>query len=318
MWSAMKVYFYGVRGSIATPINLKEYRHKIKKILTLYNNSHENDIDGFINNLPFDLSHIFGGNTSCIAIDDEDRNYKDHHIILDAGSGLRELGKKLINKNGLTIHIFLSHFHWDHICGIPFFKPVYNPTNKIIFYSPAEDAKDNLERQHHESHFPVKLDSLPCKIYFMKLDQYDPLMLNGFLIQSVPVNHPGGCYAYIFKKNFKKISYITDAEFTPDNLKETGMYFKALFESSDVMIIDSQYSLSEFFTKFDWGHTSSTVAVNLALDWRVKKLVLFHFDPDHSDLDILKILKEARELKTQFNRRRLDVLQAVEGKYIKI
>jgi phosphoribosyl 1,2-cyclic phosphodiesterase len=315
----MKVYFYGVRGSISTPLNLKEYQNKIKKILTLYKNSDVKDVDSFIDKLPFDLSHTFGGNTACVAIDDEeDASYDNHYIIVDAGSGLREIGNKLFKKNDLTVHIFLSHFHWDHICGIPFFKPIYNPTNKIIFYSPSELAEQNLERQHHESHFPVRLKNLPSKIYFVKLDKYEPLFLNGFKIHNIAVSHPGGCSAYIFEKNNKKISYITDAEFTPDNINEKNMYYKAVFESSDIMIIDSQYSLSEFFTKFNWGHTSSTMAVNLALDWRVKKLVLFHFDPDHSDTDLLKILKEARELKTHFNRRKLDVLQAVEGKYIKI
>jgi len=310
----MKITFYGARGSIATPLLLDDYQHKIKKILTLYKNSKEKNIDKFFNSLPFNLSHIYGGNTSCVSIEEKGSDI----VILDAGSGLRILGNTISNKDSQDIHIFLSHTHWDHICGIPFFKPIYNPKNTVIFYSPDEDMVRNLYRQQHANHFPIHFGKLPAKKKFVMLTESREYNINGFKILNVPLNHPGGCYGYIFYKDGKKISYATDAEFTSENLGEKSLYYKACFESSDVLIMDCQYSLTEFFSKFDWGHTSSNMAVNLALDWRVKRLVLFHFDPSHSDEDLMKILEEANKFKSQFNRRNLEILQAIEGKSIEL
>jgi len=313
----MKVTFYGARGSIPSPLTLEEYQSKIREILTLYSLAVDKNIDNFIKNLPFCLSHICGGNTSCVVIKDDD--YSNDIIVLDAGSGLRKLGKDLLNRNNLKIHIFLTHFHLDHICGIPFFKAIYNPTNTVIFYSPNENVKENLEKQQDDVLFPLPFDKLPAKKHFTILDKKSTYNLNGFEINAVPLNHPGGAFGYIFKKENKKISYVTDTEFTPENIKEKDLFYKACFESSDILIIDCQYSLSEFFSKFEWGHTSSTMAVNLALEWRVKKLVLFHFDPEHTDKDLLRIMNEARAIKsTKYNKRNLEIIQSYEGLEIEI
>lgn len=310
----MIITFYGSRGSIASPLILSDYQNKIKNILNLYKSSEISDIDTFFNNLPFDLSHIFGGNSSCVSIEDKNNDI----IVLDAGSGLRELGKKLADKNNLTIHIFLSHFHWDHICGLPFFKPIYNPSNTIVFYSTNSNMIDDLARQQHSEHFPIGFDRLPAKKRFVFLNKENPFKIGDFSIFHLPLNHPGGSTGYVIENNGKKVSYATDTEFTPDNIDEKSMFYKACFESSDLLIMDSQYSLSEFFNKFDWGHTSSTMAVNLALEWRVKRLALFHFDPDHKDSDLLRILNEAKEHAKSYNKRRIEIIQAVEGTSIEL
>ncbi|OHD14233.1 MAG: hypothetical protein A2Y34_16405 [Spirochaetes bacterium GWC1_27_15] len=310
----MKITFYGSRGSIATPLLLNEYHKKTKAILNLYKDSQIKDIDDFFATLPLELSQIFGGNTACITIEDDGEDI----LILDAGSGLRELGRKYTSVNNKTFHILLSHFHWDHICGIPFFKPLYNPTNTIIFYSPNIDLIENLKRQQHPSHFPLSFDKLPAKKKFVILNEQNPYSLNGYKIFHIELNHPGGSTGYIISKDDKKVSYATDTEFTPENIDEKSLFFKACFESSDVLIMDTQYSLTEFFSKFDWGHTSSTMAVNLALEWRVKRLVLFHSDPEHTDEDMIKILRDAEEQIKQFNKRQLKIILAVEGHCIEI
>ncbi len=310
----MKVYFYGSRGSIPTPLLLNEFQNKVKQILAIYKKSKDKDINSFFSKLPFEISHIYGGNTACTTIEEENKEL----IIIDAGSGLRVLGNKLIQAKNQIIHIFLSHFHWDHICGIPFFKPIYNPTNTIIFYSTDENLIQNLARQQVESHFPLPFTKLPAKKKFVILDKKSQFKLNGFTIFNIPLNHPGDCTGYIFEKDGKKISYLTDTEFTPDTLQGEEDFYKACFENSSILILDSQYNVIEIFSKFDWGHTSSNMAVNLALDWRVKKLVLFHFDPNHSDTDLYKLWKEADEQKNQFNKRDLEIIPAIEGTFIEI
>jgi phosphoribosyl 1,2-cyclic phosphodiesterase len=310
----MKIHFYGSRGSIPTPLLLADYQSKMKKILNLYKKSKEKKIDSFFSTLPFELSHIYGGNTACTSIEEKNKDL----IILDAGSGLRVLGNKLIQLNNQTIHIFISHFHWDHICGIPFFKPLYNPSNTIIFYSTDESMIQNLARQQIDSHFPLSFQKLPAKKKFVILDKKSQYKLNDFTIFNIPLNHPGDCTGYIFEKDGKKISYLTDTEFTPDTIEGEADFYRACFESSNVLILDSQYNVIEIFSKFDWGHTSSNMAVNLALDWRVKKLVLFHFDPNHSDVELYKILKDAKAQQNQFNKRELEIIPAIEGTFIEI
>jgi phosphoribosyl 1,2-cyclic phosphodiesterase len=310
----MKIHFYGSRGSIPTPMLLSDFQTKIKKILKLYNKSKEKNIDAFFSKLPFELSHIFGGNTACTTIEEKDKEL----IVLDAGSGLKTLGNKLAQLNKQTIHIFLSHFHWDHINGIPFFKPLYNPSNTIIFYSTDERMIQNLARQQVESHFPLSFQKLPAKKKFVILDKKSQYKLNDFTIFNIPLNHPGDCTGYIFEKKGKKISYLTDTEFTPDSLAGEEDFYRACFENSTVLILDSQYSVVEIFSKFDWGHTSSNMAVNLAIDWHVKNLVLFHFDPNHKDEDLYKILVDAKNQNKQFNKNKLEIIPAIEGTYLEI
>jgi len=310
----MKITFYGARGSIPTPMSLQDYQAKIKKILTLYKKSTIPSIAKFIKTLPFELSHIYGGNTACLTIDEGENDL----IILDGGSGLRMLGHELENRSNMTLHIFLSHYHWDHLCGIPFFKPLYNPSNTVIFYSPNEEIIQNLCRQQHHAHFPMPFQKLPARKKFVILDSCNHYHLNGYDILNIPMYHPGGCTSYIFEKDGKKISYATDTEFTPEKMKEKEHFFKACFESSDVIILDCQYSLNESFTKFEWGHTSANMAVNLALEWRIKKLVMFHYDPVHTEEQLEKILKEAIKQKKQFNKRNLDIVSAIEGTSIEV
>jgi len=313
----MKIIFYGTRGSIPTPLTLKEYIQKMKNILNLYSQSEEKDVDLFIKKLPFNLSHICGGNTACVSI--KENNFPvNEHIIIDAGSGLRVLGNEFIGKSNNVFHIFLSHYHWDHICGIPFFKPIYNPKDKIIFYSPFPDMLANLQRQQHPVHFPMPFDKLPSQKETVVLKADENYKLHGFNIKPVALKHPGTSYAYIFDGYGKKVSYISDGEFTSESIVEKEEYYKKCFKDSDIAIMDSQYDVVEFFNKFDWGHTSSNMDVNLALDWNIKKLVMFHFDPDHSDEDLLKILREAKEQKDFLKNKKLEVLQAVEGSYLDI
>jgi phosphoribosyl 1,2-cyclic phosphodiesterase len=311
----MRVTFYGSRGSLPTPVKNEEYLYKLKNILEIYRKKGNPEIDPFIKSLPHHLSTVFGGNTACVSLENQTG---DTRIIFDAGSGLRELGKELASRNHQVFHIFLSHFHWDHICGIPFFKPVYNPTNTFYFYSPSDNLLQNLRRQQHPHHFPVSFAQLPAKKKFVIMDTENPVEIGTFSIRAVELNHPGGCWGYVADENGKRVSYLTDTEFTDENMKDRRMYYKACFDSSDLLIMDCQYSLVEFFGKFDWGHTASSVAVNLALEWRAKKLALFHFDPDHTDEDLSRMLSDAEEQKTHFNKRKLDIVQAIEGSVIEI
>jgi len=151
----MLVRFWGVRGSIPAPITKEQEREKIEEILKRASYSKletEDDINSFINGLPFYLRAKYGGNTTCIEINDEQGNL----FIIDAGSGIRLLGLDLFRRKPMpkTVHIFLTHFHWDHIQGFPFFGPAYLPDVKIIFHSTRKDVKELIIKQQVFDNFP--------------------------------------------------------------------------------------------------------------------------------------------------------------------
>ena len=312
----MRIKIWGSRGSIPTPMTNDAYRFKVRRLLELYAKSEDKDIDTFLENVPFHLSNTYGGNTACVqVIDDSSKDI----IVLDAGSGLRLLGNDLAGKGGLNIHLFISHFHWDHICGLPFFGPIFNPTNTITFYSTNDEIAENLTRQQHPAHFPISLESTPSEKKFVVINSDHTVKIGGLEIRAVDLIHPGGCSAFVVHSGKKKLSYVTDTEFTEDGIAGKELYYKACFESSDLMLLDCQYSLVEFFSKFNWGHTATNVAVNLALEWRIKQLAMFHFDPMHSDEDLSRMLIEAKSITNpKYNNRNLKVIQAVEGSVIEV
>ena len=310
----MEVVFYGERGSFPTPLTPEDYQKNIKTILDIYNNSNEKNIDQFVKTLPLNLYQIRGGNTSCFTIEKE----KSDLIVFDAGSGLIELGKKLKFKNNLNIHIFLSHFHWDHICGIPFFKPLYNPSNTIYFYSTDKNLLKNLIRQQLKPFFPISFSELAAKKKFSILKFQVKYQLKDFSFRAIPLKNPGVSTGYIFESDKKKIGYVTEVEFTPDDIHNNKMFYKACFEGIELLIMGSQHNLKDYYNKFTWGHTSYEMVADLALEWRVKKLILFHSSPEQTDEDMNIVIKKANEQIKQYNRRQLDIIQAYEGLTLKI
>ena len=161
----MKIHFWGVRGSIPKAQSSEELRSKLKKILELANNKKldsEEKIETFINTLPFYLKNNYGGNTTCIEINDDDGNI----FIIDAGSGIKNFGKDLLSrpKKPDIINLFLTHFHWDHIQGFPFFVPAYMPNETINFYSPKPNFKKIIEKQQNKFNFPVLLNEMQSSI----------------------------------------------------------------------------------------------------------------------------------------------------------
>jgi phosphoribosyl 1,2-cyclic phosphodiesterase len=282
----MYIKLYGVRGSIPAPTLTKEYKKKLFEILKyaikekLHN---ENDIEDFLNHLPLHLTYLTGGNTTCVSIKTENKFY-----ILDAGTGIRVLGDEIFkNQNDYPkeIHIFFTHTHWDHIQGLPFFKPLYLPQYTIHFYSGFKDIQDRLSYQTDERFFPMPIDKTASKKYYHHIDIKKPFFIEDSIeIHTFPLKHPGGCFSYKFinLSNNKRFIFATDVEFTGEDFLEKQEYLD-YFGYADILMLDSQYTLDESFLKIDWGHTSYTMAVNCATHWKVKNLILTHHEPAYDD-----------------------------------
>ncbi len=292
--SDIKVQFWGSRGSIPASFCGNQVRLKIFKALEAARGLHldsEKSINEFIDQtLPFSVSNSFGSNTSCVQI----AKNSDEYLICDAGSGIRDFAvdyfKSGFGIKSSTFHILISHLHWDHIQGFPFFAPAFIPGNKIIFHGYHDTIEPTFRNQMQEPWFPVNFDDLAADIEFNIMKPCEPFSLCGFDISSIEQQHPGVSYGYRFLKNGKSVVYSTDSEHNNDAYKEDYPFIN-FFKDADLLIFDAQYSLADAtFTKVNWGHSSNVMGVELAARSKVKTLCMFHNEPTCDDFELEEFL----------------------------
>jgi phosphoribosyl 1,2-cyclic phosphodiesterase len=307
----MNVKFWGVRGSLPMPLSPDQVRSKIASVIQRIRPSDLESAEArerFLGGLPPYLFGTIGGNTACLEIRTE-----SGIIIIDGGTGLRDLGLSLEKRRDPVreFPIFFSHFHWDHLQGIPFFGPAWAKGNKLVFASPVPSVERIIRDQMRPPYFPVTMDAMPATLRFVYL-QGDGVRIAGAEVRWKRMNHPGGAFAYRITENGKSVVFATDSEVTDREFQQREEN-RSFFEAADVLILDSQYTLEESFTKFDFGHTSYTMAVNLASEWKVRKLVLFHHEPRYDDRKIFAIRRSAQWHGEQLGTKDLEIVAAQEG-----
>ena len=254
---AFQVKFWGVRGSIACP----------------------------------GANHVrYGGNTSCIGMD-----VGDHRIILDAGTGLRNAGQSFLAGDQRELYLLLTHTHWDHINGFPFFIPAYNPQWTIHIKAGHLKNKGGIQAilsaQMDNPMFPVPLDAMQAKISYEdfqageSLDLYDDITVRTCLLR-----HPNDATAYRIDWRGHAAVYVTDTEHLPG---KPDRRILDLIEGADLVIYDSTYTEKEFPAKVGWGHSTWNEGMHLCQAAGVKRMAIFHHDPDHDDAFMDKLEAEA-------------------------
>jgi phosphoribosyl 1,2-cyclic phosphodiesterase len=223
---------------------------------------------------------VYGGNTPCVEI----RTASNQVLVFDGGSGIRELGNQLVTEfagRDLSLHLFLTHFHWDHIQGIPYFKPLFSPATQLNVHSwtPAQNTRSILDAQMRAPYFPVDLAGLAAKVNFAQLKS-ERVKIGDVTVESFPLNHPQGAYGYRIEADGKSIVYATDLEHGGGHLDRVLRDHAA---GADVLIYDAQYNDEEYAAHRGWGHSTWHEATRVARDAGVKRLFLFHFDPVHTD-----------------------------------
>jgi len=284
------ITFWGTRGSISTPGRITEK---------------------------------YGGNTPCVTL-----QYDDIHIILDAGTGIRNLGIEIgdeILQEGHqdSLHLFLSHTHWDHIQGFPFFNPVFfKDTELTIHGSPHKErfVASILKNQMDAGYFPVSMSDVAADIHMQEISE-EIIELGPIVVDwQEQIYHPGGSVRYRLNVDGKKIVYATDVEldliFSPDSRDPKKEAYTELYrefiQNADLLIADGQYTEQEYLIRNGWGHTSISLLLEVAHQSHVKRLAVFHHDPQHSDKFLDDLWMESRS-KYQADEGGMDVFWAREG-----
>ncbi len=283
----MHVSFWGTRGSISTPGRVTEK---------------------------------YGGNTPCVAI-----RCQDTQIIFDAGTGIRNLGIELLEENkrdnsNPSLHLFLSHTHWDHIQGLPFFQPSYLKDTKLNIYgSPNKEGflASILQDQMNYEYYPVSMSAFAADINIQEITDevihLDPLTIEW----QEQIYHPGGSVRYCTRLDGKRVVYATDVELNRivgikkgrDEKKALKAYIEFI-EDVDLLIADAQYTDEEYPEKVGWGHSSVPVLLDIASQAKVKQLAIFHHDPQHTDKFIDELWIKNR---SEYNADGMNLFWAREG-----
>ncbi len=260
----MEIKFFGTRGSIPTPGQSTVY---------------------------------FGGNTACTCVYDGPNS-----LILDAGTGIRELGHQLDDDMN-PVHLLISHHHWDHIQGFPFFAPIYQPGRTVNIYVPETSPQhmNAILDQMSQSYFPVSYRDLESDIKLIPL-RLGTQLINHFEVTCVPLNHPNGGFGFIIKSHDKSVAYLTDNElYSSAHQHTTPKEWAHLIKQIDCLIHDAQYTDDIIKSRIDWGHSSVSQTIELAVEAQVKKLFLYSHDPNQDDEKIHALTKHFQQLHPYLN-----------------
>ena len=239
----------------------------------------------------------YGGNTSCLEVVLDDGTI----LVLDAGTGARALGLEL-EPNGAPIHLLLTHLHLDHLEGLGFFTPIWQAQNEVHIWGPASPVRDLAQRiavYLSPPLFPIQLSDVPAQLVFHDVPD-EPWMIGAARLTAAQVVHPGPTVGYRIEADGAVLAYIPDHEpaLGADLAEVTLDWISggSVAEDADVLLHDSQYFESEYVDRVGWGHSSVAQTVAFARVAGVRRLVLFHHDPLHTDGDLVQLQARAREL----------------------
>jgi len=309
-------HFWGTRGSLPTPLGLPQLRSKLAAAVQAgagLNLDTPEKARGFVDALPFHIGGTYGGNSACVELSAAG----DDIVLLDMGSGARQAGhdalRRLAGRAG-NFHVFMSHLHWDHIMGFPFFVPAYIPGQRIRIYGCHEQLEHAFRRQQDEPSFPVDFSRMGADIEFVRLEPGQAREVAGYRVTAMLQLHGGDSYGYRFERHGKVVVYSTDAEHKPENVDDVRR-FVDLFRDADLVIFDAMYSLADSVSiREDWGHSSNVVGVELCQQAGARRLALFHHEPMNDDAAIDRLCQDARRLE-EITRvgKGLDIVAAYDG-----
>jgi phosphoribosyl 1,2-cyclic phosphodiesterase len=298
----MKAIIWGSCGSLPSPTSSAAIRQKVKQAVWATRGKHFENlqaVDQYLDTLPHSARGTYKANTSCVQIEADTAEY----IFCDAGTGLRDFALSLDkNQPPATYHIFISHLHWDHIQGFPFFTPAYQAGNRIIFHGFHKQTEEAIRAQMDAPCFPVPFETMQAEIEFDICEGDEGCFSVGDVaVSTIKQQHPGGSWGYCFEKGNKRIIFSSDSEHGPE-ARDADYPFVDFFRNADVLIFDGQYTFEEATNaKRNWGHSDHMTAVELAARAKVRQLIVFHHEPSYTDAEIEEIHLNALRYRAVYN-----------------
>lgn len=287
----MEISLYGVRGSLPDNETPDDNILFIKGLLNKFKKDKNQNIDSFLRNYPRLILGGLGTGTTSIYVKDENSG---EDLIIDGGSGIRRLGlemSKTTRFKNAPINIFMTHFHWDHLIGLPFFTPLYQSEATINFYCVQGFSEEALHTVFKKPFFPVPFRALKSKINFHQLKPRVVNKINGFNITPYQLQHPDPCWGYKIEKNGKVYSHCVDNEGQKMSRKELGEDLP-IYQGVDLCYYDAQYSIDEFFDRPNWGHSTAQIGLEIAMREGVKHMLFAHHDPASTPNQIIEMASE--------------------------
>jgi phosphoribosyl 1,2-cyclic phosphodiesterase len=293
---SFRVKYWGVRGSLPSCPTPEQWCKDIEGVLRDFFAAGYRDpsqIRDFMSAQPITKVGGYGSHTTCVEL-----TAGETQLIIDGGSGLRNLGEVMMKgsagRGKGTFHILMTHFHWDHMLGIPFFAPHFVKGNKIHYYAVQPDLEKNIKIKFQKPMFPVPFESLPADIHFHVLEPRKKFLIGEFKITPYELDHPDPCWGYRVEAFGKSYAHCVDTEGTRTSREALGPDLP-LYENADLMYYDAQYTLPELAEKANWGHSAAQLGLDIAFRENIKRVIFAHHDPGAGSLGLTELQKQTRE-----------------------
>jgi len=294
---SLSIKYWGVRGSLPSSKTPQGWCAHIEGVLKHFFNSgckEASDIQKFIENYELPNLGGYGTATTCVEV-----STTKQQLIIDGGSGIRILSEKMMSGTTHTstrgpFHIFMTHFHWDHLIGLPFFTPHFMPGANIHYYGVQKDLEKLIRGVFQKPYFPVPYEALAAKVHFHVLQPYKPIQLGNMTITPYQLDHPDPCWGYKIVCQDKVYSHCVDTEGTRVSQEELGPDLP-LYQGVDLMYFDAQYTFPELAEKANWGHSAAQIGLDIAFREGVKQVLFAHHDPGASIQQINEIRQQTME-----------------------
>ena len=290
----MQLRLWGIRGSLPTPTTPEQNRLKLEEVLMQFERLRDSKVEisarTYLETLPPYLLGGYGGNTSCAEV-----TSGESRLLIDAGSGLKVFSERVMKTDPATeeFHLYFTHFHWDHMIGLPFFFLLYKKRKTIHIYAPHDDTEDALRALFRKPNFPVPYEVVKKQIRIHKVSPREAFRIGSLQVTPYQLDHPDPCWGVRVEAEGKALAWAVDTEGTRTSTEKLGAD-SGLYKNADLLVFDAQYSFSEALEKINWGHSSAPIGIDLAIRENVKTVIFAHHDPAASDENIYQAEEQTR------------------------
>ncbi len=293
---SMKIKYWGVRGSLPASPTPEQWALDIRQIFNgFFKAGHrsQDHVDGYLKGLGIPQLGGFGTATTTVEVTSE-----KGQLIVDGGSGIRNLSEQMMKgpagRGQANIHIFLTHFHWDHLIGLPFFTPHFISGNRITYYAVQSDLEEMVRSLFRKPNFPVSFEALAADIRFVLLDPRKPILVDDFSVTPYQLDHPDPCWGFRVQHGERVYAHCVDTEGTRVTREHMALDLP-LYQNADLMYFDAQYTLPELAEKSNWGHSAAQIGLDIAFRENIKYVLFAHHDPGANTQQIYELKRQTRE-----------------------